>query len=701
MKNNVVHLLPVPILIASLFSCNESHINRHALVTRHNLSFTQIDNQSPMQVGNGDFAFGADITGLQTFYGNTMSSWGWHSSPLPEGKTIEGFKRKEFITHGRKRYYMYEDSEQPEMTYWLFHNPHRINLGKLRLRSGNGTLINQDQISGINQKQDLWKGLITSRYKIDNEQVEVLTAVHPDRDAICIKIHSALLAKGDLTVSLEFPYGDDRFMAAEVGDWTKPDRHLTGMDSVNPNEVRFVRTLDKDQYEVIWNWTGKAGVTRLAAHTYVLKSHGSGDIEFVLHFSKEASSAKALTFNQIELASSKYWKDFWLSGGAVDLSQSKDPRWFELERRIVLSQFIMAVNASGSTPPQESGLYQNGWCGKFHLEMTMAHGMHFMLWNRPEMVRGYIKWFHETGFPAALREAKAQGWKGAKWMKMLDNRASWEVPAQIDPLRLTQQGHAIYWMEELYRMNPVRQTLLDNKDIVFESASYMADFVAWDDSSKRYILGPPVINGAENTDGWDSWNPAVELSYWVYGLETAQQWRTRLGMQRDSLWDHVLNNLSSIPLYNGIYIDMESHPQLGSRDVLHAFGLMPGTRMDPAIMDKTYRNIIDYQIVPEKVTATSYTWGTGYKGIAITGARLGHTSEVMDYLMKDTPHNFFKANGVNTGGPDATYIPGNGALLWTIAWMCAGWEGGPERHAPGFPDDGQWTVKYEGLRRSQ
>ncbi len=29
--------------------------------------------------------------------------------------------------------------------------------------------------------------------------------------------------------------------------------------------------------------------------------------------------------------------------------------------------------------------------------------------------------------------------------------------------------------------------------------------------------------------------------------------------------------------------------------------------------------------------------------------------------------------------------------------MAAGWDGAPKRHAPGFPDDGNWNVRWEGL----
>jgi hypothetical protein len=50
------------------------------VVSRHNVVRTSADQAYPVQVGNGGFAFGADITGLQTFAAfNTMSEWGWYS----------------------------------------------------------------------------------------------------------------------------------------------------------------------------------------------------------------------------------------------------------------------------------------------------------------------------------------------------------------------------------------------------------------------------------------------------------------------------------------------------------------------------------------------------------------------------------------------------------------------------------------------
>jgi len=46
---------------------------------------------------------------------------------------------------------------------------------------------------------------------------------------------------------------------------------------------------------------------------------------------------------------------FWQGGGAIDLSACSDPRAGELERRIVLSQYLTAIQCAGSMPPPGNG----------------------------------------------------------------------------------------------------------------------------------------------------------------------------------------------------------------------------------------------------------------------------------------------------------------------------------------------------------
>ena len=72
-------------------------IDRYALVTRHDPVLTQVDPSSPLMVGNGNIAFTADITGLQTFQERysplapllTQAQWAWHSFPNPDGHEYE------------------------------------------------------------------------------------------------------------------------------------------------------------------------------------------------------------------------------------------------------------------------------------------------------------------------------------------------------------------------------------------------------------------------------------------------------------------------------------------------------------------------------------------------------------------------------------------------------------------------------------
>jgi len=57
---------------------------RRKVVQAFNVRRNASSDSTPLQVGNGNFAFGADVTGLQTFkpYG-ILSTWCWHNFSLP------------------------------------------------------------------------------------------------------------------------------------------------------------------------------------------------------------------------------------------------------------------------------------------------------------------------------------------------------------------------------------------------------------------------------------------------------------------------------------------------------------------------------------------------------------------------------------------------------------------------------------------
>jgi hypothetical protein len=97
------------------------------------------------------------------------------------------------------------------------------------------------------------------------------------------------------------------------------------------------------------------------------------------------------------------------------------------------------------------------------------------------------------------------------------------------------------------------------------------------------------------------------------------------------------------------------------------------------------------------------TWGWDYGMTAMAAARLSQPETALKALLIDTQKNTYLKNGHNFQTADRLriYLPGNGALLTAIAMMCAGWDGCSNPNNPGFPQDGTWNVRWEGLQRMQ
>jgi len=102
-------------------------------------------------------------------------------------------------------------------------------------------------------------------------------------------------------------------------------------------------------------------------------------------------------------------------------------------------------------------------------------------------------------------------------------------------------------------------------------------------------------------------------------------------------------------------------------------------------------------------------WGWDFPWMAMAAARVGEPQIAVEALLKEAGNkNHYDQRGVNTGGP-CPHLPGNGGLLYAVAMMAAGWDppspqsfgatrGAPPHHAPGFPRDGSWTVRWEGSK---
>ena len=674
-------------------------IDREAVVKRHRVCTTGTLLKSPAQVGNGKFAFGMDITGLQTFVPfNTLSDWSWHSFPLPEGMRAEDYRPVAVETHGKKIAYELRNPDQPELSEWLTKNPHRYNLGRIgfRLLREDGTEAREIDLGNARQEIDLWTGVVYSRFELNRKEVKVRTVCHPDKDMIGVCIESELLNDGNMSIYLDFPYPDGRYFKHYIGRYDTISGHTSTFEKLAPNSVRIARTMDDTHYYATLDWTGPATFSRESEkeHTFLLQPRHTSTFSFTCCFSPEPVADVTESVASIERKSAVSWEKYWRSGAAVDLSGSKDPRWLELERRIVLSQYLMRANESGLFPPQESGLVNNGWFGRFHFEMIWWHGVHYGLWNRMECFDNYLNVYKDF-MPKALERTKSEGRSGARWPKCTGN-FNREWPGSAHAYLIWHEPHPIYFAEMQYRQKPAPETLEKWKDVVLNTADYMADYLFYDKKTKQYVLGPPVVVVSENTDPLQTINPIFELGYFRYGLRTALEWADRLGLseKRTKKWKEVLSKMAPLPVADGVYTTYEGIPDMWTKYTYEhpaltgVYGMLPGDGVDQPTFKRTLEKV-------SKEWQFNRIWGWDFPMLAMAAARTGQPALAIDMLMHPSAGFQFDEHGLATGGP-FPYFPSNGALLTAVAMMCGGWDGS-EGEAPGFPKDGSWTVRYEGF----
>ena len=677
-------------------------IDREALVTRNNIQVDKLDPLSSVSVGNGRFAFTVDATGLQTFSDlydpgvplGTYSEWGWHSFANPKNlRHDETLKPYDF--RGREELYATVDRKDPrneEAYNWYRENPHRMHLGflGLELTDAAGTTVAPEALTGISQTTDLWNGIVKSSFQVNGKAVEVQTAVCPATDMVGTNV------KGGVKLNLRFGYPSGAH-TDNATDWNQPDKHSSEIIEQGDGFAVLERKLDETTYYVKVQWSGSAKLDKKEAHYFVL-TPSSDEISVSCLYSEEKPSTDALpAFANVAEASSAHWQAFWKSGGAVDFSACTDPRAAELERRVVLSQYLTALQNTQTVPPAESGLTYNTWFGRPHLEMHWWHGVHFPLWGRADQLGKSLDWYENVAFNNAKGIAERQGFDGVRWMKMTDNWAN-EAPSNVGSFLIWQQPHIIYFAELMYRNNPSQEILDKYKHVVMETAKFMASFPTYEEMEIRYIL-QGYIPAQETLRASEVINSPFELSYWHYGLTVAQQWRERLGMGREPKWDDIIDKLSPLAAQDGKYLASEDaiytysdvrfttdHPI-----VLGSMGMLPQNKlMNPEIMKNTFAWIWDNW-------NWGRTWGWDFPMTAMCAARLGMPEKAVDALLMDKRTNTYLVNGHNYQDDRLRiYLPGNGGILTAVAMMCAGWDGS-EGTNPGFPSDGTWNVKWEGL----
>ncbi|KAK4667308.1 hypothetical protein QC763_308070 [Podospora pseudopauciseta] len=640
---------------------------------------------TPLQVGNGNFAFGADITGLQTFKPFAiMNTWGWHnfSFPTTPGQTsVEDYTGLEWWTHGRLVRYEQPNPAQNDISNWLRENPHRLNLANVGLHFGGHDVVESD-LEEKTQELDMWSGRLTSSSRFNGSKIVVQTWADSDSDTVAVQVQSPLLKRGDIGLFLDFPYPDkEKFNAPFVGHFNLASKHKTTLKQLSPQSAQIKHTLDDTTYYTLIQWEGsEATITGPldGTHRYVLAPKSSSKIQLVISFSPTPNfSSKKASYRQITTASRNWWKNYWTKGAFIDLTPvHSDPRALELQRRIIHSQYLTAVNSASDFPPQESGLVNNGWHGKFHLEMNLWHTLPFARWNHLDLFHRSLPHLYNQLLPSSLSRAEKQGYNGARWGKMTDPLTGRSSPGEINSLLIWQQPHPMFFAETDYLSHPNNLTTLQKWDaILTETANFMADFAWFNSSTKVYDLGPPLYPVSENTNPNITLNPTFELAYWRFGLDVATKWKARLNQTSPEIWGIVRDNLAPLPVVNNTYATYEGIPNMwiaAETTFDHPaqagiFGLLPPSpQVDLTVVNNTARKIKETWRLNE-----SYGWD--FALLAMNSLRLGDVEQAVEYLL----HPIFKFDdaGYAVGGErvPTPYFPNSAGLLMAVGMMAGGW----------------------------
>lgn len=701
-------------------------INREAVVKRHNPTNTRMDTLGALTVGNGAFAFTVDATGLQTFpelYSRgiplgTMSDWGWHSFPNKAGfRPEEALVNHDFHRHAQELYaaQFRVAGRQKDASNYFRVNPHRLHLGTLGLN-----LADAARVKDVRQTLDMWNGLVDSKFNYDGKAYHVRTLCYPDRDKVAGHIQS----DGPIALRLRIPYPTGGH-ADDACDWSKGYLVRTTLAETGTNYFKLKVEIDSTTFFIRFDWTGVVKLKAVGSNEIDITTQAH-DFTFACEWTPENTAEAAgdnadatwkgyawMQFPKMEKAVAEWWHDYWKRGGMIDFGATTDPRAHELERRIVQSLYLLAVNDAGDYPPAETGLTYNSWFGKFHLEMIYWHQTYQALWGHPEVLEHTLDWYFKAE-PMAREIARRQGFKGVRWMKMTDPSAA-EAPSNVGSYLIWQQPHLIYLAELVYRA-----ALADKKEgkakadavlhkfapLVQATADFMYDFAERDAATGLYVLRGYIP--AQETLSADSVrNSPFELSYWLTTMKMAQDWRVRQGLPRDAQWDELIERLSPLPSKNGVYLTAEGTPLIDhvaeqtddptgidkfASDhpmPLGALGMMPQSRLFTAEnMSKTY----DWTLTHWN---WQKTWGWDYPMTAMCATRLGRASDAVDALLMPVPKNTYLPQGHNwQTNRLRLYLPGNGGLLIATALMAAGWDG-CDKACPGYPAD--WNVKVEGL----
>lgn len=223
--------------------------------------------------------------------------------------------------------------------------------------------------------------------------VTVATAVHPDVDLVATELTCSRTSGADgcpTALRLALPYSMPRDPSASA--WCCDDSHTSIVTAQSATRVSLALTLDDAALTIDCQWSDAAWTwARTGPHAFALlppRSAAAASVQLSCLWAPAAllypvgltsspfvrgkvaatrpfiAGAPLPLYAAVHAAGAAMLLDYWSSGSFVELAARGAPDALELERRVVLSRYLVRVNSAGASPPQETGLISNSWSGK-------------------------------------------------------------------------------------------------------------------------------------------------------------------------------------------------------------------------------------------------------------------------------------------------------------------------------------------------
>jgi hypothetical protein len=678
--------LQLGLLLNSLPAAGVSATERLAAVARFNPVRNHTNHDTPLQVGNGNFAFGVDITGLQTLRAfNTLSAWEWRPS--------KGRRRTEARALTRRKQLMHVidvlDCAWLHTKGWLLRSgkitaapkkpsdDRQINLARIGLM-WDGREIEAWEVNRPTQSLNMTSGYINSKFFLYDLSVEVETVASPVFDALSIAVHSDAFNRGHLALFVDFPNTGPDTYDPYVGNWrSAAGHHTTPKQWGNRAEIRH--DVDDLSYYANLYWSVENSFSNFTRqsnrHRYVVSAQDTTTLSLSVRFS-QASGVMVEGFEDVKSQSRYFWNQYWNTGAFIDCGRTADPRAHELQRRVILSQYLTAVNCAGTNPPLEPGLISNGSRSASPIEMIWWHMAHWQRWSKWDRIGSVIPLVYERLLGSSINRARANGLEGAMW--------GGDVGPGQTKSPIWQQAHPFYFAEQEYLAFPTRRTLERWHRILEESANFMVSFTTWNNETKVYDLAPTPLIFRDGSQPPETKNPTLELAYWRFGLRVAMKWYERQRLRVPERLRHTFDHLAPYAVDHDRYVSRAGSPGAANPAVAGAFGMLPP---DERLNVTRFRSA-----VADVHRAWNASAAVGWEPplLAMAAARTGDADRAVDLLLGGLR---FDDAGLPLGGSRATpRLSASGGLLMAVAMLAGGWSEMPGKHWPRG-----WTCAAEGF----